>query len=295
MRAAVAKHYGTQLDAFQEVISYGCDCLIEALALQTSAPAHQTVQGCLFRQVLAMADGVYLALESGASYAARVPARALLEAAATLEFTLVGDTKRLARQYVVGSYRRLRRSVLRAIEGSPESEQGNAARRIQHGDGLPFMDHSQTELKAQADEIERRLYNDDFREVAQRFEAQNPLNTPHEEPEWFAVGDGDPRSYNKLFERVGRPYARVLWYETLTDAVHNKYHESHLAPAGPGSRRLEPIRRAADIPLLLDLCVDELVRSIQLVIDRYLPSRSDELALLLSRWRPRLLAVGIDP
>lgn len=280
--------YSGPLRLLENAVRYAADILLEAFAATPDSPGTRVAIGCLFRQAVAAADSVYLHLSHGASYMARLPARALLEASLLLEFIVANDTEALGKRYFVAALRRYRRFLLQMREGT--IVQGHHARehRRQYGIGSPLAESVPTDIDEQLAAIERDLRVDDLPLIDQELERLR--GTREQEPEWwFADSAADRASLAAIARRLNRWSEYVLYYETMSDAVHGRAYERHILHHGDRGIAVEFIRHSSDFVPVCQATIEWLASSTVATATKFLPARRDEIVAEVERWRRTLV------
>lgn len=286
-RAGALRMYEAQLAALHDIVGYAADLCLRAYRSAPDTPEDAAVVACVFRQLVAAGDAGAALLSLGAAYMARLPTRSALEAEMSLEWILKRDKVQRGRQFIVGSFRRHREWQLRGEKGTPAHEEFARMWKLAFGDDAPSHPIGPGLAAADADQIERLLNRDDFREINREFEARRVKDG--REPEWFSPGPTGVPSYRAMAAEVGAEFSLVffMFFDSLSDAVHGRDTVKH-AGLHDGSGRLEFIRDPCGIPAVYQPLVGALLRGIRLVVTTYRPDELPAYEARHSAWLPQL-------
>lgn len=257
-----------QLDALlTDVVNYGSTLVPKALDASAKALEDMMILGGLLKQVVMMLDATHILLLQGASTAASLPSRALLEAAIYLRWMLLRDTRLRAQYYYVSNLRRDASWARRFLDGTPESEDFAHVHAFLRA-SLPPDPKLKAVAAQQLQEIEAFLADADLQPINACFSECVRRKRPRREPKWFEPL-GSP-SIRRLAKDLGDLVLYDVFYSSSSLVTHSSSYKDHLRTHSHKTFLL-PIRHPKGVPMITTASVGTTLRVYRAVLDRYLP------------------------
>ncbi len=282
--AAIRKDLKPWCDLIEDITSYGSNLIPRCFVSSGRQLKDAVVLATLLRQVVAMLDGIHILLCNGACHVAQLPARALFESSLYIDWILLKDSETKSLYYYVHNLRRKRLWNRRVQSGTAA---GKKFMPIMERSGVHVDADVVLRSKKHLEEIEKVLSTKQFAPVGAIFDKL--LKERRREPAWYApLG---PHNLRGIAEAVSRLPEYLVFYSTLSQAIHASSYEQHIA-IGRGELTFQPIRTLEGFDAVLRIALNNALATYRRVLQEY---RAGELRAFsrkyMEKWQKNFLNV----
>ncbi|MEW6356668.1 MAG: DUF5677 domain-containing protein [Planctomycetota bacterium] len=284
----IENNFAAQLELLVDLVNYGTNLIVRCYQSSGRRLEDAIVLFALTKHAFSMLDAYEVLFRNGATYAARLQTRSLLDVSLSIDWILKDETERRSRAYYVATLRDRRSWCRRLIPGTPEHAQYascmQAAGRVKMNVSQQRLD----EYQRQAQEIDAMLATNDFREMNE--EAERLRQKKNFEPSWHSIVG--VRSVREIAKGVDRLDEYEVFYRVTSEVAHGSDYENHVRFEG-NRVSVEPIRGLCNQDSsLLSYTIGLALRVIRTVIHRYRPGEVENLSRrYVSEWQGAYMSV----
>jgi hypothetical protein len=281
--ADVHHYFGASLDVLRELVDYATNLKVRIHSMGVGDTDRVAAVAVLYHRIIALLDSSELLLRVGQVYGTRLEARALLEASWNLEWMLMADVHRRARQFYVLDLRRRIAEMERSIPGHASYEalklMVDATDLVGKERLLSVTEDEIADVKGEITKFRNHINEiPEFRTVSQEIDKRKKLS----DVKWFQLFGG-PSDHRALAKQLGYEYEYEVFYRLDSNAVHGAWVQDHISIKNDIARSV-PIRGLRDFGRVADVVWTAGFRSTEKVISHFRPG---ELPAFVNQFIPR--------